>query len=91
MVLYEFFCPDCGVESVIKNPIDKDFPSLFCEKCKVLLKQRIPFLRTITCTNGHAIRDRCKQEASSNMKAIEKGDENKLSDLVGDTVNPLKR
>lgn len=91
MVLYEFFCPDCGFQSLIKNPINEDFPLLLCEKCKIPLKQKIPFLRTITCTSGQAVLSRCKQEAISDRKAIEKGNENKISDLVGDEVNPLKR
>lgn len=90
MVLYDFFCPDCGEETVIKNPIEEDFPPVICPKCNVDMKQRIPKPKSITCTTGRAINERCKNLAREDRKAIERGDENALSDLVGEKANPLK-
>jgi len=91
VVLYDFYCPECGEERIVKNPIDQDFPLLLCEKCNVALKQRLPFLKPLACTSSHAVQERCEQEAMNDLKQISRGNENKLSDLVGDKLNPFKK
>ena len=90
MVLYDFSCPECGETTIISNPINKDFPPLSCEQCQVPLKQKFSSKGSVTCTSGRSINDRCKDLARSDKKKIESGNDNALSDLVGDKVNPLK-
>jgi len=89
--LYDFYCPQCGEERVIQNPIDQDFPPLFCSKCSVALKQRLPLLNPLTHNSGQAIVDRIRQEASNDAKQLKRGNQKKMSDLIGDTLNPLKK
>ena len=90
MVLYDFYCPECDEKTVIKNPIDKDLPQVLCPKCDAYMKQCIIKPNAITCTSGHAVNERCKSLAREDRKAIERGDDNALSDLVGEKPNPLK-
>ena len=91
MVLYDFYCPECSEERVVKNPINQDFPPLFCEKCNVALKQKLPFLKPLTCNSGHAIADRLYQEAEKDIKDLQHGNQKKMSDLIGDKPNVLKK
>ena len=75
----------------MKNPINQDFPPLFCEKCNVALKQKLPFLKPLTCNSGHAIADRLYQEAEKDIKDLQHGNQKKMSDLIGDKPNVLKK
>lgn len=92
MVLYEFYCPECGKETVLKQSIHDNLPTLFCDACEngTQLKQRLPWLNPLTCNSGRAIRERARRLARQDRKRISKGDEKTLTDLVGDKVNPLK-
>lgn len=92
MVLYEYYCPECKQEIVVKQSIHDDLPVLFCEACEdVQLKQRLPWLGALTCNSGRAINERAKRLARQDVKKIQRADEKALADLVGDKVNPLKR
>jgi len=91
VVLYDFYCPECNEERVVKNPIDKDFPTLLCEKCNVALKQKLPFLKPLTCSSGHAISERIYREADKDIKDLCRGNQKKMSDLIGDKPNTLKK
>lgn len=91
MVLYDFYCPQCGYEQVVRNPIDKEFPPLVCEKCNVALKQKLPFLKPLTCSSCFAVAERAQREADSDIKQLQRGNQKKMSDLIGDKSNSLKK
>lgn len=91
MVLYDFYCPECGQERVVRNPINQDFPPLSCDKCNVALKQRLPFLKPLTHNTGSTIINRAREEAAYDVKQIKRGNQKKMSEIIGDNVNPLKK
>lgn len=91
MVLYDFYCPECGKERVVKNPIDEDFPPLSCDRCSVALKQRLPFLKPLTHNTGSTIAERIREEAAYDVQQIKRGNEKKMSEIIGNKVNPLKK
>lgn len=92
MVLYDFFCPECEKEVVVNQSIHDDLPILFCEICEgVQLRQRLPWLSPLTCNSGRAINERAKKLARQDAKRVSKAEDNALTDLVGDKVNPFKK
>jgi len=89
---YEFYCPDCKKEQIVKQSIHDDLPTLFCDTCEeIQLKQRLPWLSPLTCNSGRAISERAKKLAKQDRKRISKADDNALTDLVGDKANPFKK
>jgi predicted nucleic acid-binding Zn ribbon protein len=92
VVLYEYYCPECEGERIVKQSIHDDLPILFCDTCEggPQMRQRLPWLSLLTCNSGRAINERAKKLARQDRKRISKGEDKALTDLVGDKVNSLK-